>query len=184
MKSERVRIFIDGGNTYKALFKGASIRIPSLVAKGKKFSYKDFATSVAAGREITGMSYYVGVVRDHDHTDKSRDMVIGQQKFLSHLENDCFLVERGKIVYDHNIREKGVDVKMAIDLVIGAMEDTYDTAILLSSDTDLVPAIKYIQSKGKKVEYIGFSNSASFGLIKECDTQRVFGVADLTPFIS
>lgn len=73
---------------------------------------------------------------------------------------------------------------MAIDLVIGAMEDTYDTAILLSSDTDLVPAIKYIQSKGKKVEYIGFSNSASFGLIKECDTQRVFGVADLTPFIS
>ena len=38
-----------------------------------------------------------------------------QQKFLAALENDGFLIERGKIVYDPEIREKGVDVKIAID---------------------------------------------------------------------
>ncbi len=110
-------------------------------------------------------------------------MVRSQQKFLANLENEGFIIERGKIVYDHEIREKGVDVKIAIDLVIDGIEDKYDTAIIVSSDTDLIPAIKYIQSKGKNVEYIGFSNHTSLGLMKNCDAQRVFGVAELTPFI-
>jgi uncharacterized LabA/DUF88 family protein len=99
------------------------------------------------------------------------------------MENDGFIIERGKIVYDHEIREKGVDVKIAIDIVIDGIEDKYDTAIIVSSDTDLIPAIKHVQSKGKKVEYIGFSNYTSVGLIKDCDHQRVFGAADLQQFI-
>lgn len=125
----------------------------------------------------------MGIVRDYNNTEKSRLMVKGQQKFLAHLENDGFVIERGKIVYDHTIREKGVDVKIAIDMVIEGIEDKYDTAILVSSDTDLVPAIKYIQSKGKKVEYVGFSRRTSTALIKECDEQRVLGKAELQTFI-
>jgi uncharacterized LabA/DUF88 family protein len=125
----------------------------------------------------------VGIVKNYNHTQKSEDMVINQQKFLAKLENDGFLIERGKIVYDHEIREKGVDVKIAIDVVIDGIEDKYDTAVIVSSDTDLIPAIKYVQSKGKNVEYIGFSNNTSVGLIKDCDNQRVFGAADLQQFI-
>jgi len=122
-------------------------------------------------------------VRNFDQTDKSEAMVTNQQKFLAKLENQGFLIERGKIMYDHKIREKGVDVKIAIDIVIDGIEDKYDTAIILSSDTDLIPAIKYVQSKGKKVEYVGFSNFASFGFLKECNSQRVLGEAELASFI-
>ena len=131
------------------------------------------------------MKYYVGIVRNYNHTPKSAQMVKSQQKFLAGLENDGFEIERGKIVYDHEIREKGVDVKMAIDIVADGIEDNYDTAIIVSSDTDLIPAIKYVQLKGKnkKIEYVGFSNYTSLGLIKECDNQRVFGASDLQQFI-
>lgn len=190
MSKERVKIYIDGGNMYKALFKGCinpkdNSTIPPIVPKGKRFNFKDFAIFLAADNEISGRNYYVGIVRNFDQSSKSQKMVQSQQKFLAGLQNDGFLIERGKIMYDHNnIREKGVDVKIAIDLVIDGIEDKYDTAILISSDTDLIPAIKYIQSKNKKVVYIGFSNHTSLGLIKECDHQRVFGSPDLSSFIS
>ena len=39
-----------------------------------------------------------------------------------------------------DIREKGIDVMIAVDMVRGAMNDEYDVAILLSADTDLLPA--------------------------------------------
>jgi uncharacterized LabA/DUF88 family protein len=107
------------------------------------------------------------VLLDHDQTASSQKKVEDQQKFLSSLELEGFLIERGRIVYDHKIREKGVDVKIAIDLVIGAVEDTYDTAVVVSSDTDLIPAIRYVLSRGKKVEYVGFSSRPSLGMARE-----------------
>lgn len=159
----RVSIFIDGGNFYQR------IRQDDLIPKGTRFDYVKFAEFLARGRTISTKSYYIGVVRNHDRTEKSKKMVESQQKLLSGLENVGYQIKRGKIVYDNKIREKGVDVQIAIDLVIGAVEDSYDTAIIVSSDTDLIPAIKYIRSKGKKVEYVGFSHAPSFGMIKESD---------------
>jgi len=81
------------------------------------------------------------------------------------------------------IREKGVDVKLAIDLVIGASDNLYDIAIVITSDTDIIPAIKYVRNgKKKKVEYISFAGNPSFGMIKECDIQRIFSAEDLQVF--
>lgn len=189
MPQERVKIYIDGGNTYKALFKDCqnskdNSSVASIVPKKKKFNFSEFASFLASPvRLLCCKSYYVGIVRNYNQTEKSAKMVIGQQKFLAGLETDGFVIERGKIVYDHKIREKGVDVKIAIHLVIDGIEDKYDTAIVVSSDTDLIPAIKYVRSKGKKVEYVGFSNFVSFGMIKECDDQRILGTTELQAFI-
>ncbi len=61
-------------------------------------------------------------------------------------------------------REKDTDVKIATDLMIGAVDDLYDTAILVNSDTDLIPAIQYIRYKKKKLEYVGFLYAPSFGI--------------------
>lgn len=46
-------------------------------------------------------------------------------------------------------REKGIDVHLAIDLVMGAMRNEYDVAVLFSADTDLLPAVEAVlQIKG------------------------------------
>lgn len=160
---KRIAIFIDGGNFYRR------IRQDNLIPKGTKFNYLKFANFLARERIISTKSYYIGIVRNHDQTPKSQKLVESQQKLLSYIMNAGYEIKRGKIVYDNKIREKGVDVQMAIDLVVGAVENTYDTAIIVSSDTDLIPAIKYIRSKGKQVEYIGFAQSPSLGMIKESD---------------
>ncbi|MBI4310872.1 MAG: NYN domain-containing protein [Chloroflexi bacterium] len=51
-------------------------------------------------------------------------------------------------------QEKGIDVLLAIDFIRLGMEDTYDVAILASTDTDLVPALEFILNRplSKKVE--------------------------------
>ncbi len=49
-------------------------------------------------------------------------------------------------------QEKGVDVMMALDISIGARSNSYDVAIVVSADTDLLPALEDAVSVGKRVE--------------------------------
>lgn len=43
-------------------------------------------------------------------------------------------------------QEKGVDVKIAVDMVTMAMRDEFDIAVLFSNDTDFVPAIESVMN--------------------------------------
>jgi uncharacterized LabA/DUF88 family protein len=42
-------------------------------------------------------------------------------------------------------QEKGIDVQLAIDLVAGAVRTEYEVAILMSTDTDLKPALEFVR---------------------------------------
>lgn len=158
---ERVAIFIDGSNFYQRI---RDTGIP----RGSRFDYSSLAHLLTRGRTLVSKRYYIGVVRNHDHSAKSQQLVDSQQRFLSNLETEGYGIERGRIVYDHKIREKGVDVKIAVDLIVGATSDQFDTAVVASSDTDLIPAIKHVISIGKQVEYVGFAAKPSLGMTREC----------------
>ncbi len=43
--------------------------------------------------------------------------------------------------------EKQTDVEIAINLFEGGIDDTYDTAIIISADSDLIPAILAVKRK-------------------------------------
>jgi uncharacterized LabA/DUF88 family protein len=178
---KKIVVYIDGGNIYKR-FKEMGI-----LGDSKRFNYLAFINHLVGNeRTLISMQYYIGIVKNYDNSEKGELMVRNQQKFLSHLQNEGFTIKSGTIMYDSGrIREKGVDVKFALDLVTGAIDGIYDTAIVISSDTDLIPAIKYvIGNLHKTVEYIGFGNKPSFGMIKECSVSRVLSEIDLVTFIT
>ncbi len=53
--------------------------------------------------------------------------------------------------------EKGIDASIVTDLFDGAINDAYDIAVLVSNDSDFVPAIKTIQERlNKQVIHVGF----------------------------
>lgn len=55
------------------------------------------------------------------------------------------------------LREKGVDVKMAVDMLVGAFKNEYDELIFVSSDSDFIPALDIIRKQFlKRVVYVGF----------------------------
>lgn len=178
-KEERVAVYIDGSNFYGYLKDGA-IGFP----KGVKFDFKSFVDFLVGNeRQCISKRYYTGVFRNSDGSKKSEELVRGQQKFFSKLENDGFKIKRGRIMpIGKTYKEKGTDVKIAIDLIIGAVDDIYDTAILVSSDTDLIPAIQYIKYKKKKVEYVGFAHAPSLGIQKYVDFSVLLLPRDIEKF--
>jgi len=177
-KKERVAVYIDGNNFYKYL-KDKEINFP----KGMKFDFNKFVDFLVGERECISKRYYVGIARNLDGTKKSERIARGQQKFLSKIENDGLIIKRGRVMYDKGrIREKGTDVKIAVDLIVGAVDDLYDTAVLVSSDTDLIPAVRYIKYRGKKLEYIGFSHSPSLGMQKHANFSVLLRPKDIENF--
>lgn len=52
--------------------------------------------------------------------------------------------------------EKGVDTFIATDMIRLAWENAFDVAVLASSDADLVPAVQFLNQKGRKVVQAGF----------------------------
>jgi len=53
--------------------------------------------------------------------------------------------------------EKGVDVTLVTDMLALAFQNTYDTAIVVSGDNDLIGAVEEIQRLGKRVEVAAFT---------------------------
>jgi len=175
---EKVAVYIDGSNFYHYL-KDPEISFP----KGQKFDFKLFVDFIVGDRNCISKRYYTGIFRNIDNSSKSLELIKGQQKFLSEIEKDGFIIKRGRIMYDSGkTREKGTDVKIAADLIIGAVDNLYDTAILVSSDTDLIPAIQYIKFRKKKLEYVGFSHAPSFGIQKHADFSRLLLPSDIEKF--
>ena len=59
------------------------------------------------------------------------------------------------------MQEKGVDTAIVTDMIRLAWEDTYDIAVLVTSDSDLVPVVEFLDLRGKKVVQAGFPPTGS-----------------------
>ena len=52
--------------------------------------------------------------------------------------------------------EKGVDTRMATDLISAAWDGAYDVAVLVSSDRDFVPVVNFLETRVVKVVHGAF----------------------------
>ena len=211
----RVSILIDGGNFYHLVLK--KLGITEL-----DFDFDRFAIFLANNREIIfeGKRYYIGTVPEREGDAKSVEAMSKQTKLFDILKKTNWQIKTSKLrrrieeiqidsrvsgykkIFDAGIsvvqyerfREKGIDVKLATDLIVGAIDDKYDVAVVVSSDGDLVPAIDWIRRRTKKkVEYVGFSipdekcpsksTIPLLTLMKRTDIQRVLVRSDVESFV-
>jgi len=212
-KKEEVQIFIDGGNFFHLVLKKLNI-------EENQFLFDEFADFLAGGRKIVGKRYYIGTIRERQGDEKSKEKMSKQTKLFTSLKKSGWDIKTSKLrtrtekikiddrisnyqelrkkrIYEIEIttmREKGIDVKLATDLIAGAIDNKYDTAILISSDSDLMPALDWVRERRhKKIEYIGFSiidkkyrdrsTRPLLTMIRYTDIQRVLVEADLRKFI-
>ncbi|MFZ1522453.1 MAG: NYN domain-containing protein [Candidatus Saccharimonadales bacterium] len=59
---------------------------------------------------------------------------------------------------DFKFQEKGVDVGMAVDIVVDHFKRPNRHQVIVSSDTDIIPALNVISTGNEKPTYLGFSN--------------------------
>jgi uncharacterized LabA/DUF88 family protein len=163
---ERVAIFIDGANFYYGL-KSINNRYTDF-----HFNFEKFFQFLAKGCKFIGFWYYTAPIKgdqslNHDH-----------QLLLSRLEkiegHHVCLCRRQKIFtepFDLPVRyeNKMDDVWLAVDMVNEAWKNTYDVAIMISGDGDMLPAVKMvIENLKKKVIVVGFPERISYSLIQNC----------------
>lgn len=175
MAKKRCIILIDGSNFY---FKLKDLELHNLL----KFDFSGFTKHLGKDCEIIQTMYYVGAVRT-DGTEKVQKMFNNQRRLFAHLREHKFKYSLGYLLKsDNKFHEKGVDVNMAVDILVATYENLADRIILVSSDTDLLPAIKKAKEKGKTVEYVGFSHKPSVAMVANCSESTLLKKEDLEFF--
>lgn len=183
MAMNRAFVFIDGSNFY---FK---LKQLSNELEGKfsllKFDFYAFAAWLVKPHSLLEAHYYIGAVKRQRGNEKSDALYANQQKLIAKLQQQKIHVKLGHLIQhpDKTYHEKGVDVLLAVEMIRFAREDKYDTAFLLSSDTDLVAAVQEVKSFNKRVCYVGTAQGQSFGLSKSVDDVRLLRPEDIKPFL-
>ncbi len=78
----------------------------------------------------------------------SGDWLISPAKTKALLRNDCQVTDLTADDVSFDIRQKGVDIKIGIDIASLAYKQLVDRIILVSGDADLVPAAKLARREG------------------------------------
>jgi uncharacterized LabA/DUF88 family protein len=172
---QKCLIVIDGSNFY---FKLKDLGLHNLLA----FDFSKFEKLIGGSNKVVKTCYYVGRIRQ-DGTKKTNELFNAQQKLLGSFKKQHIAYQFGYLLKSDGIyHEKGVDVQMAVDMVAAAFEKTYDRLILVSSDTDLAPAIKKAREKGMVVEFVGFSHQPSVAMVSFCTESTLLKKEDLISF--
>lgn len=143
----RVSVFIDWQNCYR------SARDAFGFGGGKRGAIRPLmlARRLAGDRlsaqgtgELTSLKIYSGQASQKRN---AKTYAANRRQFQS-WRNSSEVVDVVTRTLDYSLgdpREKGIDVKLAVDLVRAALvDDDHDVAIVVSADTDLLPALELV----------------------------------------
>ena len=164
-KKERIAIFIDGRNFYHSTKR--------LERKGFKINIEKLVNDLVGGRELVTVYYYNALLdKEYDlkRYEEHNEYLDGLRKIPKFKVILCdwrkITEKDGSVRYDI----KGDDVYLAHDLLIGAFDDLYDIAIIVSGDADFIPVINTARKRFKKRVGNGFfRRTSSYKLRKACD---------------
>ena len=170
-------LFIDGRNF---IGKIVSILSPDKDRKQpvdfSRFDFNGLLDKVLAGIEIHKKIFYIGKLELHKETEAKSQALIDRQRLLKlYLERQGFEVIFAGRVRGHiercpkghevlTFKEKGVDVKLAVDMITLACRNQLKTAIIASSDSDLQPAVRELRDQKVERMYLGFEIQPNKGL--------------------
>jgi len=153
-----------------------------------KFPFKSLIEEVMGDKQPAQILYYGAKLREYNHTPelllKTKTAIKFQLKLANTLKHQG--INFIKVGYlraresdpcskcgqvEWRLLEKGVDVGLAVRLVLEAKPEA--DLVLISSDTDLLPAVRSARKAGARVTYIGYETQPILSLIKESSLHRV-----------
>lgn len=195
-------VYIDGQNF---LYKAAEVLIEAGKIKEKQdlhtLNFRPLLENLLEETDTEIRFYGTKLKRYKSPTDiaeKSTKMVDTQRRLRNCLNSQKIIfIESGKLKlrdgdvckncgqHDLHFQEKGVDVRIAVDITNDSYGDEAEKLVLVSSDTDLIPAVNKALEKGKKVVYIGFGNKLTKAIVATAsETQIIRDVEIIESFVS
>lgn len=136
------------------------------------FNFPKMFESSLGSRKIDRVVFYFAKIKIHQESiQKSKELIEEQRLLKTALESFGYEVvlagsvrgnpgPNGRMVF----KEKGVDVRIAVDMIAMSCDKISDEIVLCSSDSDLQPAIAEATKRGTPIVYLGFGISPNKGL--------------------
>jgi len=173
-------LLIDGENLkgkLKAVFRDAKKEKPLW----HEYDFKGLFEKALADLPLSRKVFYFARIKEHaESREKSRQLIEEQRQLKTHLEAQGFEVvlsgrvrgqmeDGGKGRQVLVFKEKGVDVKISVDMVSLCCDRKVEEIVLGSSDSDLQPAIKEVRDRKVRCVYLGFESQPNKGLAYTTD---------------
>ncbi len=159
----RCAVFVDGGYLNKVLENDFN-RIA--------IDYGKLAEEVAQGTERLRTYYYHCMpYQSNPPTEEEKRRYVAMSKFIDALKRlPRFEFRRGKLARrDTGFEQKRVDIWIAVDLVRLSFSHQITKAVLITGDSDLVPAIEAAKDAGVVVQLYYSRHSVHQELLQACD---------------
>jgi uncharacterized LabA/DUF88 family protein len=189
-------VYIDGENVVHQLVEMCRRKNPASTRKDiLNFDLSSLLCDVLHVKpEDLEIRYYTTALRlvrtDPILEKKSREMMQWSETWANALTSQgIFLVKAGKLkVRDSEVcprcgyqeavfREKGVDVRLAVDMVVDSAENKQ--LVLWSSDSDLLPAVQVAKRNGARIKNIAFEELLNWALARQCGEWQVYNRANI-----
>lgn len=202
-----MKVFIDGENMRH--------RLVSVLEHAHKIEHSEdhFKVDIrrivsnALGQTPETISYYTTRIHqpDFDIPERLRDMITSIQeshrRWIAELTNQGIrVVKSGNLKVHQNapchhcgkrtmvLQEKGVDVRLATEMVMAAVHDQAEAIVVLSNDADMIPALEVVKRAGTQVIYMHFEEEVNDALRAMTDREVMFSRQDVidaySPYIS
>lgn len=143
----KLMIFIDGSNLYHETDR---------FQKGMRIDFEKLREILAEGYDLVRTFYYASRPANPTSEQEGFFKKMGYLGFKTRIKplRESY-ADNGR----RDIREKGVDVALATDLVANGMRRGFDWAIIVSGDQDFCEAIEQVQSQGLRVQVTFFRHA-------------------------
>lgn len=151
---KRVMTFFDGQNLFHHAKGAFGYQYPN-------YDPRKLAESVCSskGWQLAGIHFYTGVPSQIDkpfwsHFWTAKMAVMGTRRIRTfsrplRYRNQTIVLAGGNTAVAPVGQEKGIDVRIALDVVRYALEDSYDVALIFSQDQDLSEAVEDVKKISK-----------------------------------
>ena len=170
-------VFIDGENLLyglRTLLGEGNNRLarPEL----NKFDFKGMIEELLSDNLPTQVLWFGARLRRYDQSEdlimKSEAAIKLQARFMNHIQSQSIETEpcRNCSHTQWKLAEKGVDVGLAVRMVTEAGADT--ELVVVSADTDLLPAFKATAKCGSRIIHIGYEHRPITALSRAASITR------------
>ena len=152
--TERVSVYIDGFNFYNGLkAKGwGRYRWLNIAALSRRLLFHD--------QELADVRYFTSLMHHQPESLKRQQLYLAALELHGEVSVHHGRFERRDIKCPKcgkghgRPQEKETDVRLAVQMMLDAMHDRFDVALVVSADSDLVPAIEAVRSEFGKIVVI------------------------------
>lgn len=172
---DKVAVFLDGGYLQKGI--------------SEKINHEKLSDLlVGTGNYLRTYYYHAWPYKANHPSQADSDRYANMQRFISALQKiQRYTVRMGKVEWrgvdskgNKIFQQKRVDILFGCDLVLLSAKRSIGKAILVTGDSDFIPAIEIAKNEGVEVELVYISSCPpSEALLTTVDTHRPLSASEI-----